>query len=1095
MRKIPWGIIFLVLWANILGASVTFYLKYLQPAQLSNTISLYFKDYSNLYYNSERVSLVFFPEPSIQVLRGSLTDNQGSFVLNVEKAKATLSWRSLLRAKPVFKSIEIFAPKLDLRIPKTPTQETKKALHSIKNISEKNQQILVQNAVDYVYNRLLSAQLPPSLAGLNAYMRAGDLQLHFEDSTDSLNIQGIDIDANFPGFLDGSLDIRVQKTHISMDSLPEFSFTQSAFILSGWQLNSNTIEGNFMVQTKFQMGSLQKFMDGPIQKAYQYFPMPVPARIRLQNSFSITKNIPLIKSDGLFQTRIILPMSKHNTPISIDAPFSFASTNKKTRTKNLIIPPINDETAYHVNAFLKGNANLPQEAIKASSLYVEHIKVKNVNINMGNDGIILNGKLLGIYPLSPLFQGHIKIRNFSLPRWVGPSRSMSGGLMKALDQIKGETDIIVNQRGALAYNLFAGVYDIRGKGIASCGNFLKPDVAINLTVIQNKNNDPINLNQLFPEINSIKFAPVKLPPPAVAVRTPEDTSIPIFVDYHIAIRVPHVDIWKLSAKDAYCLISPNKIEDPTIKITVNDLYTGSAVADIVLAKGVNHIEARLDNIDIGQPIQEIAGFDAVNGKLDTTLTFEFSGSIIEEVLSTLKISIDGILTNGIIRDDTKTTIQKFQSIQFSASAKAFNFYKKTKVLPPLFTMTGDYSVYLREHNTSAKISTSATLDFSTDNGLPLRMIPQSSKIEYYYVGNNKSDQLLLNGFGMLGYDQTQDTIFTLENFRGTLNHEKLQGNLYIKNTERTIWNGVIRFDEFDIDNYIKSTKGITGEPTKLPIQFLKYNDLDFVISSKKLILLDTAITNFHTKIKAQNGQLQIGTIRGTLPTNGELKGIIKASVIPGHLPQDDRLSTEIRLQAKDLDLLAVSKMRHQDYNIAGLALIKLDMHGIFKTTKDILANLNGEGSLAIKNGYFQSSKIATPPVSSNASEPPPLGQQRNAQPKSNKTSFDSILASGTIKEGIFTEKVFDISGPGLKVTGGGTINLVTQAIDASVIATFFDIPEIPIHISGTITDPKIDTKVLSAVANTLGNIGVNTVELVGVILTMPFKLLSKILTP
>ncbi|MGH8210020.1 MAG: AsmA-like C-terminal region-containing protein, partial [Steroidobacteraceae bacterium] len=86
-----------------------------------------------------------------------------------------------------------------------------------------------------------------------------------------------------------------------------------------------------------------------------------------------------------------------------------------------------------------------------------------------------------------------------------------------------------------------------------------------------------------------------------------------------------------------------------------------------------------------------------------------------------------------------------------------------------------------------------------------------------------------------------------------------------------------------------------------------------------------------------------------------------------------------------------------------------------------------------------------------------------------RTKFDSLRMSADIVGGVATTKDLNIASQYLRVTGGGTTNLITEAIDYHIVATVFKAPPssqaadlsqltlagIPVDISGTTSDPKV----------------------------------------
>ena len=85
---------------------------------------------------------------------------------------------------------------------------------------------------------------------------------------------------------------------------------------------------------------------------------------------------------------------------------------------------------------------------------------------------------------------------------------------------------------------------------------------------------------------------------------------------------------------------------------------------------------------------------------------------------------------------------------------------------------------------------------------------------------------------------------------------------------------------------------------------------------------------------------------------------------------------------------------------------------------------------------------------------------------SGRTKFDTFKASADIINGIATTKDLNIASQNLRITGQGTTNLVTEAIDYQVKASLLKtaasaaaggslLADIPVTITGTMTAPKV----------------------------------------
>ena len=234
--------------------------------------------------------------------------------------------------------------------------------------------------------------------------------------------------------------------------------------------------------------------------------MPKPSEIDFSTHFDILIPEKSIKLSAHFKNTTLLPVNGYNIPISLDIPFNLQTS----------FSPVQPTTKYQLNSyatdFLRVN-QLASQAINLPGIYIDKIELKNATLQADTDKVTLNGNLTGLY-FNPLFYGHAKVDNFSLPRWIGPTRSLSAGLYNALNKIKGELELYCTLKGVFSPKLTATIpgYQVTGKAVTA--NFLKPDIRFDLTLLQNKNSTT-DLNPLFPEINGKNIGKVALPPPAL----------------------------------------------------------------------------------------------------------------------------------------------------------------------------------------------------------------------------------------------------------------------------------------------------------------------------------------------------------------------------------------------------------------------------------------------------------------------------------------------------------------------------------------------------------------------------------------------------
>ena len=335
MRKLPWGIIFLVIWGLFLTTSVTLYLNFLQPAKLGPMVSSILESNLKLSPRIDFIKLQFFPRPAIIIKDISLSNQQHNVKIKINTVHAGLSWKTLLAGKPVIGSIDIFNPTVEFVSSKGFPQKEIEALQiedktksTEQNILmlKKEKQELLEQKINTILTKFINFEIPYFFADASLHLRNGLIKIKFSESNDFISIDNIDVDLRLPGIINGLLDLRIEQIKLMAQRAPEIELSQTSLLVTGWRLDTSHVTANMHLQSQFQMGDLQKLRVKPIKKAYQYFPMPKPAYLSIRKNLSYDKKTSSLAVDGIIQAKLLLPMNAHNTPVAIDIPFSLNGT-------------------------------------------------------------------------------------------------------------------------------------------------------------------------------------------------------------------------------------------------------------------------------------------------------------------------------------------------------------------------------------------------------------------------------------------------------------------------------------------------------------------------------------------------------------------------------------------------------------------------------------------------------------------------------------------------------------------------------------------------------------------------------------------------
>jgi len=151
--------------------------------------------------------------------------------------------------------------------------------------------------------------------------------------------------------------------------------------------------------------------------------------------------------------------------------------------------------------------------------------------------------------------------------------------------------------------------------------------------------------------------------------------------------------------------------------------------------------------------------------------------------------------------------------------------------------------------------------------------------------------------------------------------------------------------------------------------------------------------------------------------------------------------------------------------VSGRGNVTLNITAQGNTTPAMMRTLDGHAAVNINNGAIQGidlwSAINSAVALAERQAPPAKGF-------GNSTPFDAFKASADLVNGVASTKDLDIASGDLRVTGQGTANLVTQAVNYHVSAAILKgaaagaLANVPLLISGTMTRPTVrpDTQAL-----------------------------------
>jgi AsmA protein len=350
--------------------------------------------------------------------------------------------------------------------------------------------------------------------------------------------------------------------------------------------------------------------------------------------------------------------------------------------------------------------------------------------------------------------------------------------------------------------------------------------------------------------------------------------------------------------------------------------------------------------------------------------------------------------------------------------------------------------------------------------------------------------IALSGNAMLEYDAKSAHLTGLE---ARIDDSTVRGNAAVTNLTTGALVFDLSIDRIDLDRYLgtapKPAKTAAQpaptaqgqQPTELPTGALKTLQMNGKLAIGSATIYSMKVSQVAVGLAADGGVLHIK------PATAELYGgtstgditVDAHSTVPV-LDLNENLAG-IEVQPLLTDFAKLSRVSGR-----GDVTVNVTAHG--NTTAALTSSLDGHAAMNLTNGAIQGINLWS---AINSAVALAERQSMPAQSGGNSTPFDSFKASADLTNGVATTKDLDIASGDLHVTGQGTTNLVTEAVNYRVNAAILKgaassaLANIPLLISGTMTSPSVrpDTQALvrsvaqqqlqkqkGAVANKLRNV-------------------------
>lgn len=301
----------------------------------------------------------------------------------------------------------------------------------------------------------------------------------------------------------------------------------------------------------------------------------------------------------------------------------------------------------------------------------------------------------------------------------------------------------------------------------------------------------------------------------------------------------------------------------------------------------------------------------------------------------------------------------------------------------------------------------------------------------------------------------------LSKLAAQLDESNLTGNAAITDLATHAMQFNLTLDRINIDRYMSPAPTSAGasvaKPSVLPSDLLKALRLNGRLAIGSTTVAGINLSQVRVAVVSKDGVTHIA------PATARLYG----GAYSGDITLDGRgavPSMKLDQSMSDIDIAQLAQDFAKTRRISGRGNLTMDLTARGRDSDALLRTLGGHAALNLANGAILGIDLWSEINRAMAVI------QKQALPASSgtgRTTFDTFKASADITNGIATTKDLNIASQNLHVTGGGTANLVTHAIDYKLMATLLKEPaaaaatnvrtlaDIPVTVTGTLTDPKV----------------------------------------
>lgn len=302
-------------------------------------------------------------------------------------------------------------------------------------------------------------------------------------------------------------------------------------------------------------------------------------------------------------------------------------------------------------------------------------------------------------------------------------------------------------------------------------------------------------------------------------------------------------------------------------------------------------------------------------------------------------------------------------------------------------------------------------------------------------------------------------IVRMRDLKVTFDDSALSGR-FAYDTSNSGMDFALKLDRIDLDRYQPPPTGpeVAAEPIELPVEFLKPLLARGSFEVGEIKVGGAQLQSLSAGISVSDAVARFAPLRARL-YGGQYEGDIRLDMRPA-VPQ---LSMDEHM--KGIDIARLMKEYADSERLTGTGNLDAKLSASGSNGDALLKTLTGTIALNLEDGAVQGVDIWYAIAQAQSL----IQKQQLADTVDQKrTAFDAFHASANLVNGVATTRDLEIASQLLRITGGGTTNLVAGTLDYKVTATVLKVPPgaeggtdqlvratIPVTITGTLDAPKV----------------------------------------